>query len=391
MWWVIAGCFHAGLHVPGGDLVPPGTLGLRADGTPLTVAPAAVDLGGDTVRATFGARSMVHPMMALFLPPYAVGGGLRLGVARGLEATVDLGAQEVAGGLRVALAPRVALSASGGIYPSWFPAAPNPRGTLTVDASVGRARASLGGSVGEQVYAGFVPARLLTPCGSFGEPGCGEYAPPPAILASRTEVRLLGALGVEVPVDGDDDEVAGVTLAVVPWLTLATLGPDTLSAGRVAGPGPSDFRATGGASAVVALAWGPWSTRSEGRWWLDEDQLRGPPSGEGPWTEVFDDGGTDEGPWRRGRRHGAFVSRWPDGTTRWARGYRRGALHGWSERYGADGTLLEVGAYRHGRQRGPWRGWYPDGSPRYDGVFRPDGQGRWVSWAEDGTETLRRP
>lgn len=386
VWWAFAGCFHAGLHVRGGDLVGPGSVALEADGAPLTVAPATVEVRGEDVTATFGARQMLHPIFALFVPAYSVGLGARVGLLPGLEATANVGALELTGGLRTRLAHRVALSASGGAYPTVFPPRWNPRGTLTVDASAGAARLSLGASVGQQTYVAPAPERLTRPCGSFGQAGCGEYSPMASIEASRPELRVVGGLGFEVPVRGDPDEVAGVTVALAPWLVAAPLGPADL---RVTAParGPArDLRAAFGGSLVVGLRWGPWGPRE--RVAEDPGPPPGPPSGEGLWTTVSGDG-TDTGSWRGGKEDGPFVWVAGDGS-RWERSYRRGRLHGLAARW-EQGALVEIGRYRHGHQRGWWSGWYPSGAPRYRGVFTASQTGPWTSWDESGAVTFHRP
>jgi hypothetical protein len=286
----------------------------------------------------------------------------------------------------VALADHVALSASGGVYPSWFPLAANPRGTLTLDASVQQLRVQLGASVGEQVYVGFAPERWTADCGSFGADGCGEYLPGPAITARRTEVRAVGALGVAIPVRDGEDGPSVVHLALAPWVTLATPGTSSVELDRGIGA-VRDFQATAGGSVLVGLAWGPFSPKKRDRWWLEEDRLRGPPGGDGPWTEVNEDGSTDEGTWKNGKRHGAFTSRGADGSVQWQRSYLRGKIHGPAQQWFPDGSLEAEGRYRGGRQVGPWRGFYASGQPRYVGTYRSSGQGPWCSWDEEGRET----
>lgn len=290
MWWTLAACFHAGLHVRGGDVLERGQVGLEADGTPLTVAPAQVDLGDDTVSATFGARQMLHPMMALFVPPYSVGGGLRAGLGRGWELTADLALQEATVGARVALAEHVALSAAGGVYPTEFPIRANPGGTVTLDATTGPLRWSLGARVGQQPYVGFLPARAWPGCGSFGEPGCGEYSPVPSIEAVRTEVRAIGAIGVTAPFrSADDDEPQALTIALAPWVTAWAADADP----RVRGPvvrGVHDFRASVGGSVWVGLEWGPFGPRAR------RDGARDRSTGDGLATTEVDSGRVSPAP-----------------------------------------------------------------------------------------------
>lgn len=85
-----------------------------------------------------------------------------------------------------------------------------------------------------------------------------------------------------------------------------------------------------------------------------------------------------------GKRHGPFVTLFPDGTPEITGGYKDGALDGPWQRRRPSGTVLETGSYAAGQKSGRWQMLGPTGTVlgEYD---MHGGTGTEMYWLDDGT------
>jgi antitoxin component YwqK of YwqJK toxin-antitoxin module len=85
-----------------------------------------------------------------------------------------------------------------------------------------------------------------------------------------------------------------------------------------------------------------------------------------------------------GKRHGPFVTVFPDGTPEVTGAYRDGALDGPWQRHRPGGSVIETGSYAAGQKTGHWQMLGPTGAVLGDYDMR-DGTGTERTWLDDGT------
>jgi len=71
-----------------------------------------------------------------------------------------------------------------------------------------------------------------------------------------------------------------------------------------------------------------------------------------------------------GKRDGAWVWEWPDGSKREERVYKEGRLHGRVLTWYPNGQAEAEEHYRNGKPHARWRLWYPDGTPASEESYR---------------------
>lgn len=258
------GCFNAGLPARTGELLEAGHVGVGVSLPVASYAPGRFETSsGGYAEGNSAQRSVMMPLGYLLFHAFDSVGHLHYAPLAWLELGLSAGAQQQGLDVRFALLDERAgapLSLAVGLAGAFRPFDALDRGFYALGFDASRWFGDVAPlldvwvSYGPEAHAvSLEETPLVRECGGFGEEGCGEYGPPRHARAVRDELRLAMAFGVAFRAS----EVHRVTLALQPYVTLATPGRTDLSCEGCSYVALSGLKETWGFHVTVGYLFAP--------------------------------------------------------------------------------------------------------------------------------------